>query len=174
MIELAAAEFAESQNGELSRWLARCLAKLRITLSINLAHANLRQLRQFGGCFFERGHISDFAERNPRHFLVFPTSQRAEIVGYDIGFHRPMKLVRHVDVVPGLNTNGRLGQPKQKIRVLYNSCRTDARNGKKMKQGRFTEREFLYELFQWTRLRGPHFTQLKQCRSELRRIQRIR
>src|SRR2546423_10957486 len=104
MIELAAAEFAESQNGELSRWLARCLAKLRIALSINLAHANLRQLRQFGGCFFERGHISDFAERNPRHFLVFSTSQRAGIVRFDIGFHPPIKLARHVYLVPGLKT----------------------------------------------------------------------
>src|SRR5205807_9984263 len=121
MIELAAAEFAESQNGELSCWLARCLAKLRITLSINLAHANLRQLRQFGGCFFDPGHISDFAERNPRHFLVFPTSQRAEIFGCDFGFHRPTNPVRHLYVVPGLNTNRSFSQPEHKSRVLSDS-----------------------------------------------------
>src|SRR5438309_6518229 len=73
---------------------------------------------------------------DPGHFLIFPAVKNLEVIYCDISLGGAIKFVRHLDVISTLPANFRLRKPEQKLRILDNPGRTDARDGEEVKKRR--------------------------------------
>src|SRR5262249_23939570 len=61
VVELAPAEFSESEDSELSRRRARRFPQFRVPVCEDFANADLRHEREFRSCFFQLGGIGQLA-----------------------------------------------------------------------------------------------------------------
>ena len=136
VIELAAAQFAKSQDGKIGRGRAKRFPEFCIPMGKDFAHANFGELGQFGGCFFECRCICQLAQCDPGHFLIFPAAKNLEVIYCDITIGSAIKFVRHLDLISTLPADFRLRKPEQKLRILDNPGRTDARDGEEVKKRR--------------------------------------
>ncbi len=79
MIQLAASELAERENGEFSVGGTVALAKFRVPVFEHAANANFRDLRKLRGGFLKRRYVRKFPKRNSRHLAAFPKTKRSEL-----------------------------------------------------------------------------------------------
>src|ERR1043166_8318463 len=80
VIQLAAAEFTQCENGKLSRGRPVAVPQFAVPVFKYPTDANLRDLGKLAGCLFKRRDICKFAKRNARHLSAFPETKRCEIL----------------------------------------------------------------------------------------------
>src|SRR6266496_1886234 len=68
VIQLAASEFAERQNGELGIRGAEALPEFRIPMFADAANADFRDLRELRSRLLKGRQVRQFAQRDARHF----------------------------------------------------------------------------------------------------------
>ena len=79
MIQLAASELAERENGEFSLGGTVALPEFRVPMFEHAAKANFRDLRKLRGGFLKRRYVRKFPKCDSRHLTAFPKTQRSEI-----------------------------------------------------------------------------------------------
>ena len=79
MIQLAASEFTERENGEFGIGRTVALLEFRIYRLKHTTDTNLGDLRKLPGGFLERRYVRKFPKRDSRHLAAFPKTKRSKI-----------------------------------------------------------------------------------------------
>src|SRR5262249_2313311 len=79
VIQFTSTEFSECKDGKIRFWRAVPLTKFRVPVFEDATDANLRDLREFARCFFQRGDSGKFTQRQACHLPPLPKPQSREL-----------------------------------------------------------------------------------------------
>src|SRR2546426_12804058 len=113
MIQLAASEFTERENGEFGMGRTVALLEFRIYRLKHTTDTNLGDLRKLPGGFLERRYVRKFPKRDSRHLAAFPKTKCSKIFFGDRGACEGAELVKHLSASASRATHFRLMKPKK-------------------------------------------------------------